>query len=234
MSGELSSADAAALATLLSGIAPDVDLSAREKRALAQPAIAATPRNLMRWHDDKYTVFEDETDPVERKAGVRYRRVGTTAGAQLTQAEVALQEARLGVPLPLPWRDVYRHFNGGFASGLYWGDSSRPTRNDILPVPSTRPSFLPLEDVLPLAHFIARDRPELDAKRVDPKLIALAWRNDEAIVLDYRAGDDPRVGKLYINAFDDDPLSIFEQQDAVWWPNMRVFFAGLYLQDRSG
>jgi len=177
-------------------------------------------------------VFEDEADPLARSKGVRYRCTGTTAGARLSETEICAQEQRLGVALPLPWRDVYRHFNGGTAEGLNWGDVAQPRHGNLLPYPTTCPTFFALQDVMPLGHFAVAEHPKVDIADFDARLIALAWRNDEAIVLDYRDGDDPKVGKLFLDMYTADPLACAER-DGFWWPNMRVFFAGLYLQSRG-
>lgn len=218
--------------SLLNKIGEDDDLTTREKRQLKQPAYAATPKNIFTWHLNEYTIFEDETGPHEPKQGVLLHRVGVTTEGRLSDAQIARHEARLRVRLPEPWREVYRHFNGGWTSSLRWGERTRPKQNDILAVPSLQSEYLALEDVAPLREHLAASRSDIDTSQVDERLIAIAFCEDggETFVLDYRSSDNPAVGKFYIDNEEDDPL--YYEEEGFWWPNMSIFFRGLYIQDR--
>lgn len=203
-----------------------------EMRELKRPTQTARPDNLFARHHDKYTIFENETDPEDRKYGVLYRPVGVKPGGQLSDDQITFHEKRIGFALPHPMRDVYRTFNGGSASHLYWGDKDAPKLNDHSVYVGVD-GFLPLEDVGPLGPLLAPERPELDVSVLNNRLIALAVNHAQAFVLDYTKGDDPAVGHIQIWKDTDDPLAELDT-DAVWWPNMAVFFRGLYLQDRIG
>jgi hypothetical protein len=208
-------------------------LSRREKTMLKQPVRRVTPQNIFTWHLNQFTRFEEETDPALVTQGVHYRRVGVTAGGQLTDVAIAAQEDRLGLRIPEPWRDVYHHFNGGWVHSLYWGDSDKPRLDDIEPIPQSSHEYLALEDVAPLNALLPTQMDGLDCSRLDPRLIALACSGSQAVLLDFRDGGEPRVCKAFFSSLDDDPLSEWETDPfTLWWPNMRVFFRGLYLQDR--
>lgn len=221
------------LRDLINEIEEEEDLSPLDKRMLKRPAFAATPSNILTWHLNQYTVFEDETDPVELKNGALYRRVGVKDGGRLSEQEIAKHEERLGVRLPEPWRDVYRYFNGGSNSDLFWGDRENPKEADLVPMPSLNRQYLDLGSVVPLKLLLQEHLPKLDTRSVDERLIAIAYSegDHEAVVLDYRTASEPRVGRVLICRDDDDPVELFEEE-SFWWPNMRVYFGGLYIQDR--
>jgi hypothetical protein len=210
----------------------------REKKRLKQPVERAQAHNIFTWHLNRHTMFEDETDPVHIRNGHLLRRVGVNDSGRLTEAQIVAQEKRLGVRLPMPWRDVYKHFNGGWVHTLYWGDMNSPRSNDIKPIPERGHEYLALEDVAPLRDLLPLewDDPDhggLDCSGLDPKLIAIACAGSQAVLLDYRQRDEPRVGFAYFSKYDDDPLDGWETNEFThWWPNMNVFFRGLYLQDR--
>ncbi|WP_172794829.1 SMI1/KNR4 family protein [Loktanella sp. 3ANDIMAR09] len=168
-----------------------------------------------------------------RRQGVFLRPVGETPDARLTEARIAAQETRLGVRLPEPWRQVYTHFNGGWSDRLYWGDPDDPRLNDPKGIIHAGHEYLRLEDAAPLRDFMVQEMPGHDWQRLDPRLIAIACRDCQAMVLDYREGDDPKVCSVFFSEYVDDPLDGWEQDEFThWWPNMRVFFRGLYIQDR--
>lgn len=221
------------LLNMLNALADDEDLTRKEKQQLKQPVTKVRPDNIFTWHLDGHTVFEDETDPEELKHGVRLRRAGVKAQARLSDAQIAAEEARLGIRLPEPWRQVYTHFNGGFTSELYWGDMNRPRWSDAVPVPQRTGSYLALEEVLPLRDLLPQEIAGIDPERIDPRLIAIAFADGQAVLLDYRTGDDPRACLTLFSEFDEDPLEDWEGSPfTTWWPDMTVFFAGLYRQDR--
>jgi hypothetical protein len=208
-------------------------LSRREKKKLKQLVQRATPQNVFTWHLNQFTVFEDETDPALLKQGIQYRRVGVTESGRLNDSAISAQEDRLGIRIPDPWRDVYRHFNGGWVHKLYWGDSDNPRLDDVEPIPQRNHEYLALEDVAPLKELLPSQMDGLDCSRLDPRLIALACCGSQAVLLDFRDGDEPRICSAYFSSFDGDPLETWETDEfTYWWPNMRVFFRGLYLQDR--
>ncbi|MGK6316983.1 SMI1/KNR4 family protein [Neorhizobium sp. DT-125] len=215
-----------------------VDLTDREKKLLRQPVIRVSVDNIFAWHLDQYTVIENETDPELIKQRIWQRRVGVKEGGRLTEKQIAAQEKRLGIRLPAPWRDVYKHFNGGWVDTLHWGDMNDPQIDDVVPIPQSSHQYLALEDVAPLRDILPVEWEELeygipDFSGLDPKLIAIAMAGSQAVLLDYRQGDEPRVGLAYFSKYDDDPLAGWETDEFThWWPNMRVFFRGLYLQRR--
>ena len=209
------------------------DLSRRDRRRLKQPTRQARPDNIFRWHLNQHTVFEDETDPTLVKQGVLLRRVGVTEGGRLTEAQISVQEDRLGLELPAPWGEVYRHFNGGWTNDLWWGDMDDPRMNDPEPIPQQSHEYLALGDVSPLRDLMPEEMEGHDWARLDPRLIAIACAGSQAVVLDYRDGGDPRVCCAFFSAYADDPVESWERDAFThWWPSMRLFFRGLYLQDR--
>lgn len=220
---------------LLDARAPEEeDLTKRDRRQLKQPVTCVRPDNFFRWHLNRHTVFEDETDPKRIKNGIYLRRVGVTAAGRLTEAQIAVEEDRLGVRLPEPWRDVYRHFDGGWTDELYWGDMSDPRMYDPMPIPQYGHEYLALEDVAPLRELMPKEMEGYDWTRLDPRLITIACAEPQAVILDYRDGVDPRVCCAFFSRYDDDPVESWERHEfTYWWPNMRVFFRGLYLQDRN-
>ncbi|MBY6049597.1 SMI1/KNR4 family protein [Vannielia litorea] len=233
MIDKLSAEDACLLTETLALIPEqdEIQMDSRDRKRLRQPTSEVTPEGLFLWHLSEHQVFEEETDPALRKQGVRLRPVGVHPEGRLSETEIAAEEARLGVALPQPWRVIYRHFNGGWNNTLHWGDPEDPRDTEPLALIS-RSESLPLQEVAPLRDLMAPDRPELDLSPIDPRLIAIGYHQSEAMLLDYRAGPDPRVGHAYIDEFSDDPLPTWEEE-AFWWPNMRVYFAGLYQQDRA-
>ncbi len=73
----------------------------------------------------------------------------------------------------------------------------------------------------------------LDCGALDPRLIAIADADAQAVVLDYRAADEPRVCLAFFSEQGCGPLHGWEQHEAtLWWPNMAVFFRGPYRQDQ--
>ncbi|MBT2246854.1 SMI1/KNR4 family protein [Sphingobium sp. BHU LFT2] len=94
----------------------------REQKHLKQPVTRVEVGNIFTWHLNEHTVIGPETDPKLIKQRVWQRRVGVKESGRLTEAQIAEQEKRLGIRLPMPWRDVYKHFNGGWVDTLYWGD----------------------------------------------------------------------------------------------------------------
>jgi hypothetical protein len=208
-------------------------LSRRERKMLKQPTQTVAPQNIFTWHLNQFTLFEDETDPAYIKQGVRYRRVGVTEGGRLIDTEISAQEDRLGWRIPAPWRDVYLHFNGGWVHTLFWGDSETPRLDDIEPIPQTSHEYLALQDVAPLKVLLPAQMDGLDCSKLDPRLIALACAKGQAVLLDFRDGGEPRICLAYFSSFSNDPLAGWETDEFThWWPDMRVFFRGLYLQDR--
>jgi hypothetical protein len=210
----------------------------REQKRLKQPVTRVEVDNLFTWHLNQHTVIEPETDPELIKQRVWQRRVGVKESGRLTEAQIAAQETRLGIRLPMPWRDVYKHFNGGWVDTLYWGDMNNPQGNDIVPIPQSSHQYLALEDVAPLRDLLPIEWEELeydvsDFSSLDPRLIAIALAESQAVLLDYRKGDEPRVGLAHFSKYDDDPLASWETDKFTqWWPNVEVFFRGLYLQRR--
>lgn len=158
---------------------------------------------------------------------------------RLSEAQIAGQEQRLGIRLPDPWRDVYTQFNGGWFGTLSWGDMNKPQGHDIIPIPQSTHEYLALEHVAPLRDLLPKeweklDLGSLDCSKLDPRLIAIACASSQAVLPDYRQGASPRVCMAFFNKYDDDPLAGWETDDfTFWWPNMAVFFRGLYLQDRA-
>jgi hypothetical protein len=211
----------------------------RERALLRQPVTPVRPDNIFTWHLNQHSVIETETDPERIRQRIWQRRTGVTAAGRLTEAQIVAQEQRLGVRLPLPWRDVYRYFNGGWVDSLYWGDGDDPRIDDVAPVPEQDHQYLALEDVAPLADilpgiWVENDYGRIDGDRIDRGLIAIALAGTTAVLLDYRAGEVPRVCLAYFSKYDDDPLAGWETDSfTVWWPNMEVFFRGLYRQDRA-
>ncbi|MBT2246855.1 hypothetical protein JQK15_25450 [Sphingobium sp. BHU LFT2] len=92
--------------------------------------------------------------------------------------------------------------------------------------------------VAPLHDLLAVEWEELkydvsDFSSLDPRLFAIALAESQAVLLGYREGDEPRVGLAHPSKYDDDPLASWETDQLThWWPNMEVFFRGLYLQRR--
>lgn len=210
---------------------PDRDLTARERRQLKLPVVAVQPCNIFTSHLSKHFIFEEETDRRMRRRGHYYRPVEVIPVGRLTEEQIAAHEDRLGIRLPMPWREVYRHFNGGWAATLYRGDMNDPRIGDLKPVPE-RHEYLALEDVAPLRDLLAKDRSDLDWGSLDPRLIAIAYDDGQAMVLDDRDGE-PRICRAFFSRYDDDPLTGWSRHRLTfWWPDMRVFFRGLYLQDR--
>lgn len=212
----------------------------REKKRLKQPVTRVDVDNIFTWHLNQHTVIENETDPELIKKRIWQRRVGVKESGRLTEAQIAAQEKRLGIRLPMPWRDVYKHFNGGWVGTLYWGDMNNPQSNDIVPIPQSSHQYLALEDVAPLRDLLPveweeeLDHGSLDCSNLDPRLIAIACAGSQAVLLDYRQGDSPRVCEAFFDKYDDDPLAGWETDGfTFWWPNMAVFFRGLYLQNRA-
>jgi hypothetical protein len=208
-------------------------LSRREKKVLKQPTQQVTPQNIFTWHLNQFTVFEEETDPALVRRGVCYRRVGVTQGGQLIEAATSVQEDRLGINIPAPWRDVYKHFNGGWVHTLFWGDRDNPRIDDIEPIPQSSHEYLALEDVRPLKELLPAQIDGLDCSSMDPRLIALACSGSQAVLLDFREGGEPRICLAFFSSFKGKALERWETDAFThWWPNMRVFYRGLYLQDR--
>lgn len=210
----------------------------REKKQLKQPVTRVTVDNIFTWHLNQHSVIENETDPDLIRQRIWMRRVGAKESGRLTDAQIAMHEERLGIRLPAPWRDVYRHFNGGWVQTLYWGDRENPRIDDLSPIPNPSNEYLALEDVAPLRDQLPVEWEEndygiLDGSRLDPGLIAIALGGTQAVLLDYRQDDDPRVCLAYFDKYDDDPLAGWEtDRYTFWWPNMEMFFRGLYLQNR--
>lgn len=210
----------------------------RDKRRLKQPVTRVSAENIFTWHLDKHSIIEHEIDPTLIKQRVWQRRVGVKDGGRLTEAQIVAQEKRLGVRIPDPWRDVYKNFNGGWVDTLFWGDVNEPRIDDIVPIPKGSHQYLSLEDVAPLRDLLAAEWKEmgygtLDCSSLDPRLIAIALSGSEAILLDYRENDDPRVCLAYFDKYGEDPLATWETDNfTFWWPTMDVFFRGLYLQRR--
>lgn len=211
----------------------------REKTRLKQPVTRVDVDNIFTWHLNQHTVIENETDPELIKNRIWQRRVGVKESGRLTEAQIAAQEERLGIRLPMPWRDVYKHFNGGWVDTLYWGDRNHPQSDDIVPIPQSTHQYLALENVAPLRDLLPVEWEELDLGRLDcsnldPRLIAIACAGSQAVLLDYRQGTSPRVCNAFFSEYDDDPLAAWETDKfTFWWPNMAVFFRGLYLQNRA-
>lgn len=211
----------------------------REKKRLKQPVTRVDVDNIFTWHLNQHTVMENETDPELIKNRIWVRRVGVKESGRLTEAQIATQEARLGIRLPMPWRDVYKHFNGGWVDTLYWGDRYNPQSDDIVPIPQSTHQYLALENVAPLRDLLPvewedLDLGRLDCSKLDPRLIAIACAGSQAVLLDYRQGPSPRVCKAFFSRYNDDPLAGWETDEfTFWWPNMAVFFRGLYLQNRA-
>ncbi len=209
------------------------DLTRKEKQQLQQPVTRVSPDNIFTGHLNQHTIFEHETDPKLRRRGHFLKRVGVTGNWCLTEDQIKEQEERLGIRLPEPWRDVYKYFNGGWVFNLLWGDLNNPRKDDIIPIPYGNHEYLALEDVGPLAELLPKELKDIDGTKLDSSLIAIACYHTQAVLLDYRQGDDPRVCCAYFNQFDDDPLAAWEEDKFTsWWPNMQSFFDGLYLQDR--
>lgn len=209
------------------------ELTNKEKKQLKQKVTKVRPDNIFTWYLNQHTVFEEETDRKAIADGEYNRRVGVTGNWRLTEKQIRQQEDRLGIHLPEPWRDVYKHFNGGWVDSLFWGDLNNPQIDDLEPIPQHSHEFLALEDVGPLAELLPKEMDGLDGTRLDPRLIAIACSNYQAVVLDYRHGDDPKVCCAFFDEYDDDPLAGWEEDEfTTWWPNMQTYFDGLYLQDR--
>ncbi len=94
----------------------------------------------------------------------------------MTDDQIATQEERLGIRLPAPWRNVYKHFNGGWVHTLYWGDMNNPRMNGIEPIPQSSHEYLALEDVAPLRDLLPTEREGLDCSSLDPRLIVKVHR----------------------------------------------------------
>lgn len=220
---------------ILEARAPDEeDLSGKDRKRLRQPVNRVRPDNIFTWHLNHHTVFEYETDPKLIRQGVRLRRVGVMPGGRLAEAQIAAHEERLGIRLPEPWREVYKHFNGGWTNDLQWGDLGDPRINDPAPIPQHTHEYLALEDVAPLRDLMMQEMEGHDWGRLDPRLIAIACADTQAVILDYREVDDPRVCCAFFSEYGDDPVESWERDEFTqWWPNTRVFFRGLYLQDRA-
>lgn len=224
--------------SLANGRKGRVDPTNREKKLLKQPVTRVEVDNIFTWHLNQHSVIENETDPELIRQRIWQRRVGVKESGRLTEAQIAAHEERLGIHLPAPWRDVYRHFNGGWVQTLYWGDRENPRIDDLSPIPKPGNEYLALEDVAPLRDLLPVEWEEndygiLDGSRLDPRLIAIALGGTQAVLLDYRQDDDPRVCLAYFDKYDDDPLAGWEtDRSTFWWPNMQVFFSGLYLQNR--
>ena len=218
---------------MLEARTPDDELTRRERRGLRQPVTRVRPDNICTWHLSQHTIFEDETDPKLIRRGHYLRPVGTTDGARASEEEIVRHERRLGVRLPEPWREVYKHFNGGWVHTLHWGDKDDPRMNDVEPLPQSSHEFLALPDVAPLRDVMGAVMDGFDWHRLDPRLIAIACADAQALLLDYREGDAPKVCLGFFDRYVDDPVATWEDQRFTYrWPNMRVYFRGLYLQDR--
>lgn len=211
----------------------------KEKRLLKQPVTNVGPANIFTWHLTRHAVIENETDPERIRQRIWQKRVGVNAQGRLTEDQIVAHEMRLGVRLPMPWRDVYKHFNGGWVDTLYWGDRDAPRIDDIAPIPQQDHQYLALEDVAPLRDALPKEWEEndygrIDVNRIDPRLIVIALAGTTAVLLDYRAGEEPGVCCAYFSKYDEDPLENWETDKfTAWWPNMNVFFRGLYLQNRA-
>lgn len=219
---------------LLEGrILDDEFLTAKDKRRLKQPVTQVEPHNIFESHLTKHTIYENETDRKLIRKGVMLRPVGLTVDARLTEMQITAEEDRLGIKLPAPWREVYKHFNGGWTDKLRWGDPNDPRDNDPKAISSSSHEYFALEDVVPLREHMEKEMEGYDWRRLDPRMFAIGGRYDQAMILDYRKGDDPKVGRGFFWEDKADPMEDWEQDDFTqWWPNMRVFFRGLYLQDR--
>lgn len=219
---------------LLEKRTPDDEfLTAADRRQLKQPVTAAQPHNIFHSHLSKHTTFEKETDRNLIRKGTLLRPVGVKSSGRLTEVQIATEENRLAIRLPEPWREVYKHFNGGWTDRLRWGDLNDPRMNDPEAIPHAGHEYLALEEVAPLADLMEKEMEGHDWQRLDPRLIAIACRDSKAVVLDYRTSDDPKVCCAFFSKYNDDPVESWEQdEDTRWWPNMRIFFRGLYLQDR--
>lgn len=214
-------------------IPDDKFLTARDKRRLKQPVTQVEPHNIFQSHLTKHTIYENETDRKLIRKGVMLRSVGLTEGARLTEMQITGEEDRLGIKLPAPWREVYKHFNGGWTHMLRWGDLNDPRVNDPEAICSSGHEYFALEDVVPLRDHMGKEMDGYDWGRLDPRLFVIGGRYSEAMILDYRHGDDPKVCRGFFWRTKADPMDDWEQDDFTqWWPNMRVFFRGLYLQDR--
>lgn len=219
---------------LLQARIPDDEfLTAKDRKRLKQPVTRVEPNNIFESYLSKHTVFENETDRKLMRKGVFLRPVGVKPGGRLTETQIAAEEDRLGLRLPEPWREVYKHFNGGWTDRLFWGDPDDPRKNDPEAISSSGHEYFALEDVVPLRDHMEKEMQGHNWRQLDPKLLAIGGRHSQAMILDYRSGDDPKVCRGFFWESKDDPMENWEQDDfAQWWPNMRVFFRGLYLQDR--
>lgn len=218
---------------LLNKFAVDEELIRYQKKQLNQPVTRVRPDNIFSSHLSQHTIFEDETDPKLLKKGVLLNPVGVTKEGALTEAQISVQEKRLGIRIPDPWREVYKYFNGGWVEGLYWGDLHKPSLNDIIPIPQIGHEYLALEEVAPLRDILPGEMDGVDCSTLDSRLIAIACWDCQAVLLDYRQGSDPRVCRAYFNEYDENWLDCWEEDEfTFWWPNVQVFFRGLYLQDR--
>lgn len=218
---------------LLDDRVPDDEfLTAKDRRRLKQPVTRVQPNNIFDGHLSKHTIYEKETDRKLISKGMLLIPVGVTPSGRLTEAQIATEEDRLAIRLPEPWREVYKHFNGGWTDKLRWGDMNDPRINDPKAIPHSSHEYLALEDVAPLRDLMEKEMEGHDWQRLDPRLIAIACLKSEAVILDYRNDDDPKVCYAFFSEYCDDPLESWEQDEYTrWWPNMRVFFRGLYIQD---
>ncbi|WP_171902456.1 SMI1/KNR4 family protein [Sinorhizobium sp. RAC02] len=214
------------------------DLTDREKNLLRQPVTSVSVDNIFTWHLSQHSIIENETDPELIRRRIWQRRVGVKECGRLTEEQITVQEKRLGVRLPALWRDVYKHFNGGWVDTLRWGDMDNPGIDDIVPVPQSSHQYLALEDVARLRDILPVEWEELeygilDCSGLDSRLIAIALAGSEAVLLDYRESDEPRVCLAHFDKYDDNPLAGWETDEfTFWWPDMEVFFRGLYQQSR--
>ncbi|MGH1367576.1 MAG: SMI1/KNR4 family protein [Maritimibacter sp.] len=156
--------------------------------------------------------------------------------ANLDEAQLTAQEARLGITLPPLLRTLYLKQNGGNVGEKVWsGDANAPRDDDLSP-------FSGYEDLMPLTILGSfkdsletftdfEEEPSYFPKNAD-KMIVLAQWYMETLFLDYRGKGAPRVGFYNFDSHHDFQQDDWEA-DATWWPDFDAFFATLYRQDRA-
>lgn len=63
----------------------------------------------------------------------------------------------MGLRFPAPWREVYKHFNGGWTDRLFWGDPDDPRIEDPEAFSPAGHEYLALEDVVSLRNLMCNE-----------------------------------------------------------------------------
>lgn len=153
------------------------------------------------------------------------------ARAFLSEAQIAAEEARLGVTLPPLLRRLYAMQNGGSGMGL-WVPCPLPMHNAVggwINPFSGYDDMTPLTSVETLAERIsayASDDQIDEFPRDAARMIVLAQWYRETLFLDYRKGDTPRVGFVDFDSHSDLHEGVWEDH-ALWWEDFDAFFADL-------